>query len=52
MVNLNQFVFIENSNGAQLEVINKELWFCYTDSHGAQWGKKFDGYIDPLKCTI
>ena len=39
--------FKENSNGTQLEVMNKELWFCYTDSHGAQWGQQIDGYIDP-----
>lgn len=39
--------FMENANGNQLIIMNKQLWFSYTPPNGGQWGQQIDGYIDP-----
>jgi hypothetical protein len=39
--------FIENANGTQLMIMNKQLWFAYTPQNGGQWLQQIDGYIDP-----
>lgn len=39
--------FMENANGNQLIVMNKQLWFSYTPQNSGQWGQQIDGYIDP-----
>ena len=39
--------FMENANGNQLIIMNKQLWFDYTPPNGGQWGQQIDGYIDP-----
>jgi hypothetical protein len=39
--------FMENANGTQLIVMNKQLWFSYTPQNAGQWGQIIDGYIDP-----
>jgi len=39
--------FMENANGNQLIIMNKQLFFSYTPSNGAQWLQQIDGYIDP-----
>jgi hypothetical protein len=39
--------FMENANGTQLLIMNKQLWFDYTPQNGGQWGQIIDGYIDP-----
>ena len=38
--------FIEGDNGS-LVILNKQLYFGYCDSNGAQWYQSIDGYIDP-----
>lgn len=39
--------FIENANGTELMIQNKQLVFSYTLSSGTQWLQPIDGYIDP-----
>lgn len=39
--------FMENANGNELIIMNKELWLSYTPPNGGQWGQPLDGYIDP-----
>jgi len=39
--------FIENANGTQLMIQNKQLVFSYTLPNGRQWLQQIDGYIDP-----
>jgi hypothetical protein len=39
--------FIENANGTELMIQNKQLVFSYTLPNGGQWLQPLDGYIDP-----
>lgn len=39
--------FIADSNGNQLMIMNKQLFFSYTLSNRGQWLQLIDGYIDP-----
>lgn len=39
--------FIENANGNQLIIMNKQLYFSYTPPNGGQWLQQINGYIDP-----
>jgi len=39
--------FMENANGNQLIIMNKQLFFSYTPANSGQWLQQIDGYIDP-----
>lgn len=39
--------FIENANGTQLIIMNKQLFYSYTPANGVQWLQQISGYIDP-----
>lgn len=39
--------FMENANGTELMVQNKQLFYSYTRPNGGQWLQQIDGYIDP-----
>lgn len=39
--------FMENANGTELMIQNKQLFYSYTRPNGGQWLQQIDGYIDP-----